>query len=61
MMIRDLVSVERDLGFAYEMPASRGGEHYQHICPRCRRMLFGLAQGALWRDERRAGFSTPSG
>jgi hypothetical protein len=44
-MIRDLVTVERELGFAYEMP--RG--HYQQICPRCRRALFGLAQGALWR------------
>src|SRR5262249_13690334 len=37
MMIRDLTKVERDLGFSYEM--ERGAEHYQQICPRCRRAL----------------------
>ena len=26
-------------------------EHYQEICPRCRRALFGLAQGALWSER----------
>jgi nitrate/nitrite transporter NarK len=57
MMVRDLTTVERELGFAYEMPASSGAEHYQQICPRCRRALFGLAQGALWRDS---SASTPS-
>lgn len=46
MMVSDLKVVERELGFTYEMP---GGEHYQQVCPRCRRALFGLAQGALWR------------
>ncbi|MEO8548478.1 MAG: MFS transporter [Kofleriaceae bacterium] len=46
-MIRDLIAVERDLGFRYEM---RTG-HYQEICPACRRALFGLAQGALWTEE----------
>ena len=49
-MVRDLITVERELGFTYEMDASTGAEHYQQICPRCRRALFGLAQGALWRD-----------
>jgi hypothetical protein len=43
-MIRDLISVERDLGFKYEL----GQSHYQRICPRCRRALLGLAQGATW-------------
>ena len=52
MMVRDLMTVERELGFAYEMPASPGAEHYQQICPRCRRALFGLAQAALWRGQR---------
>jgi hypothetical protein len=56
-MIRDLVTVERELGFAYEMEASAAAEHYQQICPRCRRALFGLAQGALWRDP--AGEGAP--
>jgi MFS family permease len=46
-MVRDLVVVERDLGFEYALP---GGGHYQEICPRCRRALFGLAQGQLWRQ-----------
>ena len=46
-MIRDLIAVERDLGFRYEMRAS-GVQHYQEICPACRRAAFGLAQGALW-------------
>ena len=45
MMVRDLTTVERELGFTYEL--EQGG-HYQDVCPRCRRALFGLAQGALW-------------
>ena len=45
MMVRDLEQVERELGFTYEL--EQGG-HYQQVCPRCRRALFGLAQGALW-------------
>jgi hypothetical protein len=47
MMIRDLINVERELGFAYEIT---GGGHYQEICPACRRALFGLAQGRLWTE-----------
>ncbi|NUQ76577.1 MAG: MFS transporter [Polyangiaceae bacterium] len=47
-MIRDLMAVERDLGFRYETDGPEG--HYQRVCPRCRRALFGLAQGALWTD-----------
>ena len=45
MMVGDLQQVERELGFDYELA---GGGHYQQVCPRCRRALFGLAQGALW-------------
>ena len=44
--IRDLAGVERELGFRYELTDRNG--HYQQVCPRCRRALFGLAQGALW-------------
>ena len=57
-MVRDMTIVEEELGFQYELP---GGGHYQEVCPQCRRALFGLAQGALWRqylnarDEREAG------
>lgn len=46
-MVRDLTIVQRELGFRYELP---NGGHYQSVCPRCRRALFGLAQGALWRE-----------
>jgi MFS family permease len=46
-MVRDLTIVERELGFRYELP---DGGHYQDVCPACRRALFGLAQGALWRE-----------
>jgi hypothetical protein len=48
MMVRDLTIVEGQLGFSYEMNPAQGAEHYQQICPRCRRALFGLAQGAAW-------------
>jgi hypothetical protein len=46
-MVRDLIVVERELGFRYQLPG-RAAEHYQNVCPRCRRALFGLAQGARW-------------
>jgi hypothetical protein len=49
-MVRDLTIVERELGFSYEMDGRAGADHYQQICPRCRRALFGLAQGAMWRE-----------
>jgi nitrate/nitrite transporter NarK len=52
MMIRDLTIVERELGFTYEMA---DGAHYQQVCPRCRRALFGLAQGALWMEYGNGG------
>ena len=48
-LVRDLMTVEGELGFRYEMNGSGRGDHYQQICPRCRRALVGLAQGALWR------------
>jgi hypothetical protein len=50
-MVRDLTQVEQELGFRYELP---GGGHYQDVCPRCRRALFGLAQGALWAGASRS-------
>lgn len=50
LFVADLATVERELGFRYEL---RGGsaKHYQEVCPRCRRALFGLAQTALWTQE----------
>jgi hypothetical protein len=47
-MITDLIEVERELGFRYETDGGPAA-HYQEICPACRRALFGLAQGRLWR------------
>lgn len=49
VMIADLMKVERDLGFSYEMNAAQGANHYQQVCPKCRRALFGLAQAREWR------------
>jgi len=49
MMVEDLVTVEKQLGFRYELSQTEPADHYQRICPQCRRALFGLAQGALWR------------
>ncbi len=46
MHINDLIEVERQLGFRYEL--KNEAEHYQHICPRCRRALLALAQGRAW-------------
>jgi hypothetical protein len=47
-MVRDLRTVEGQLGFRYELAAGGAAAHYQEICPRCRRALYGLAQSALW-------------
>jgi hypothetical protein len=58
MMVRDLAIVEKQLGFSYEMDDTPGADHYQQVCPRCRRALFGLAQGRLWAQERAEQLST---
>jgi hypothetical protein len=47
-MVRDLKVVERELGFRYELSGAGPTQHYQEVCPSCRRALFGLAQSALW-------------
>ena len=54
-LVRDLATVERQLGFRYELGGAGG--HYQEICPRCRRALFGMAQSSLWT----AGANAPKG
>ena len=56
-MVRDLSEVERRLGFAYEMDDARAS-HYQQVCPKCRRALFGLAQGRLWAAARQEQLDT---
>ncbi len=38
MHVEDLIAVERQLGYRYEIAAAPA-EHYQWICPACRRAL----------------------
>ena len=46
MHVEDLIGVERQLGYRYEMPGEGGpAGHYQRVCPRCRRAMLALAQG----------------
>jgi hypothetical protein len=51
MHVEDLIEVEKRLGYHYEIPGS-DVEHYQWICPPCRRASFATAQGLLWRNRR---------
>jgi hypothetical protein len=48
MQVDDLITVERELGYKYETPDTPGVEHYQQICPGCRRSMLAIAQGSLW-------------
>ena len=49
MQVNDLIEIERQLGYRYEVPgAERGLDHYQRICPACRRSMLAIAQGRLW-------------
>jgi hypothetical protein len=49
MHIEDLIDVERQLGYHYETDVA-GVEHYQWICPRCRRCMPALVQARIWND-----------
>ncbi|MFW5943200.1 MAG: MFS transporter [bacterium] len=53
MHVEDLIEVEKALGYDYEMPGSEI-EHYQWICPPCRRASVAMAQGSLWQTARGA-------
>ncbi len=46
MHVADLVHTEHALGYHYTSPNAEV-DHYQWICPRCRRALLALAQGML--------------
>lgn len=48
--VEDLIEVEKQLGYRYELDNGTG-EHYQHICPRCRRAMLVLAQGRIWHGQ----------
>lgn len=49
--VEDLIEVQRQLGFRYELAGSPV-EHYQWICPPCRRASLAIAQGLLWTGHR---------
>jgi hypothetical protein len=51
MHVQDLIDTEEALGYDYRLPDS-DAEHYQWICPPCRRAMFALAQGQLWQEQR---------
>jgi hypothetical protein len=51
MHVLDLIEVERELGYRYDIPGSEA-EHYQWICPPCRRTSFATAQALAWRGTR---------
>ncbi len=48
--IEDLITVERQLGYDYRVDGPV--EHYQWICPPCRRAMVALAQSQLWLGQR---------
>lgn len=53
MHAADLIAVESRLGFDYRIPEGpAGADHYQRVCPPCRRALLAAAQGAAWRGVR---------
>ncbi len=47
MHVDDLIVVERQLGYHYELPDNPAG-HYQRICPQCRRAALALAQARIY-------------
>ena len=51
MHVLDLIEVERELGYRYEISGDVA-EHYQWICPPCRRASFAMAQGRAFRGRR---------
>jgi hypothetical protein len=54
MHAEDLIEVERRLGFDYRIDPGKTGrtDHYQRVCPPCRRALLAAAQGAAWSGVR---------
>jgi hypothetical protein len=48
MHVNDLKDVERALQIRYELP---NGEHYQDVCPACRRKSLAMAQDGKWREQ----------
>jgi hypothetical protein len=55
--VEDLIDIQRQLGYRYETP-NTSVDHYQRICPRCRRLLPALTQGRLWRASQSQSTAT---
>lgn len=49
MHVEDLIKVEQQLGFQFEIPDNPAA-HYQWICPGCRRAMLAVAQGRAWQQ-----------
>lgn len=47
MQVDDLIEIEERLEYRYELPHHKA-LHYQRFCPRCRRIVLGIAQGKTW-------------
>ena len=59
--VDDLITVERQLGYRYEMDNPHA-DHYQRICPPCRRSMLAISQGRIWQADsatRRAPIQAP--
>jgi hypothetical protein len=59
MHVTDLIQVEQELGYDYNIPGSDVA-HYQWICPPCRRAALAQAQGQLWQAARNGTAAYPS-
>ncbi len=59
LQINDLIEVERKLGYTYETDIP-GVDHYQRICPQCRRTMLGVAQGELWAGSAASAGTAPT-
>lgn len=51
MHVEDLIQVLQQLGYRYHIPGS-AAEHYQWVCPPCRRASLAVAQSMLWQGIR---------
>ena len=48
--VQDLIRIQQMLGYKYELPAS--DDHYQRVCPSCRRATLVVAQSGRWSARR---------
>jgi hypothetical protein len=50
--VADLIQVEAELGYHYEM-SDPACQHRQHVCPACRRKMLALSQHTAWEPKTR--------